>query len=764
MFPCCCLQASCADLCLTITLQDVDYSLDFSEAPTPNERGAGTLNDYLVDHALEQPWHVPYYGQNYTGLGLEWPDDHTPGVPLTLTPHSCQCIWRRREVTSCPSNYYTHVVYTYQDEETEEWYLCLGISNDYYSYDADRFDVIYTKKLDAVYEDCPECEGEGCEECDDTGQVISEETRCWWKQGLTHVLDHTRTVYPYSEDPVPGTPDFSGSTATIIATRGTTTCDIQPILSWDNYQYRQAYCTTDLNNYLNFVQVEIAGIKSYPQRTNGPGVILDITHDAGPDNNEWRITVGHWPAYGHLTGRTSDSEGVIWGVDMGKVPQSPKTCRVYWWSQQPYQTEWDPDDPCSDPPNEAGEGRVGQRTGVLATGTPPYLSISGGSGDPLPAQQSAPLMSDKFLRIVPEGNDRTDPAYYTSSEYGFQAPQPSDWNNIQPDPDTEEWTFGVEVGDYVEHGQCLAWLPIEGTFLLDPPKTWYDHDCNEWIYLARHPAAPDRYFRVRALQEIRELSGDWEFGWSVWINWSRPHGADVEYYLSNYMWGWSASTCCCPEDLAITRLYSDVFGLSAADNWRFAAGEVSLTCFTVPVPPGEVCTLLEYGQLEAQLGNFTACTVNLIGPVDIESFATTTFSKDSPVLIGPPSGLGTCSTNLETCYAVWDTPPAESWIIPDKITLHTGDPGVDGTANQYSGGGYIAQYAYWNSESGGYRTLLTDVAFSGVNGNTVTHAGLWKRGFFSGDTFIDGVALQGDTEFGVNGLIMLKDATKYPTE
>jgi hypothetical protein len=63
------------------------------------------------------------------------------------------------------------------------------------------------------------------------------------------------------------------------------------------------------------------------------------------------------------------------------------------------------------------------------------------------------------------------------------------------------------------------------------------------------------------------------------------------------------------------------------------------------------------------------------------------------------------------------------------LSLHTGDPGETGTANEVSGGSYARQTISFNAASGGSIAASAAVEFSGmpaVTGSSyVTHVGLW---------------------------------------
>lgn len=70
-----------------------------------------------------------------------------------------------------------------------------------------------------------------------------------------------------------------------------------------------------------------------------------------------------------------------------------------------------------------------------------------------------------------------------------------------------------------------------------------------------------------------------------------------------------------------------------------------------------------------------------------------------------------------------------------KLSLHTGDPGESGLLNEVSGGTgpYARQNATFNAASGGSSALSAPVAFPGMPGVVVSHAGVWDTaGVFIG--------------------------------
>lgn len=63
-----------------------------------------------------------------------------------------------------------------------------------------------------------------------------------------------------------------------------------------------------------------------------------------------------------------------------------------------------------------------------------------------------------------------------------------------------------------------------------------------------------------------------------------------------------------------------------------------------------------------------------------------------------------------------------------EVSLHTDDPGADGTANEVSGGGYSRQSPQFGSASDGTVGLTEPMEFSGPGETSVEYAGLWGDG------------------------------------
>lgn len=80
-------------------------------------------------------------------------------------------------------------------------------------------------------------------------------------------------------------------------------------------------------------------------------------------------------------------------------------------------------------------------------------------------------------------------------------------------------------------------------------------------------------------------------------------------------------------------------------------------------------------------------------------------------------------------------------LTADLLSLHSGDPGADGTANELSGGSYARQAATFNAANAGSRALNANVDFTCTANTSVTYLGVWKN---TGTVFLGSVALSGD--------------------
>lgn len=83
----------------------------------------------------------------------------------------------------------------------------------------------------------------------------------------------------------------------------------------------------------------------------------------------------------------------------------------------------------------------------------------------------------------------------------------------------------------------------------------------------------------------------------------------------------------------------------------------------------------------------------------------------------------------------------------NRASLHTGDPGENGTANEVVGGSYARQPISWGAASGGVVSPSAAVDFNGMPAVTVTHFGVWTAAgeFRGGGTCTNRTLLSGDT-------------------
>ena len=93
-------------------------------------------------------------------------------------------------------------------------------------------------------------------------------------------------------------------------------------------------------------------------------------------------------------------------------------------------------------------------------------------------------------------------------------------------------------------------------------------------------------------------------------------------------------------------------------------------------------------------------------------------------------------------------------ITVDRVSLHSGDPGTDGS-NYIAAGG--KQAATFNAAGSGERVLNADVAFTGMTASqAVTYWGAWLN---AGDVFKCGGPLTGDQAANAAGEYTLVGTT-----
>ena len=97
-------------------------------------------------------------------------------------------------------------------------------------------------------------------------------------------------------------------------------------------------------------------------------------------------------------------------------------------------------------------------------------------------------------------------------------------------------------------------------------------------------------------------------------------------------------------------------------------------------------------------------------------------------------------------------------VTVNQMSLHTGDPGASGTANEVTGGTtpYARQTCVFGAAAAGVRTLTTQVDFTGPSGGAATWIGLWNT---SGSVFQGADQLAGDATFNASGEFHVTTAT-----
>lgn len=98
-----------------------------------------------------------------------------------------------------------------------------------------------------------------------------------------------------------------------------------------------------------------------------------------------------------------------------------------------------------------------------------------------------------------------------------------------------------------------------------------------------------------------------------------------------------------------------------------------------------------------------------------------------------------------------------------RLRLHTDEPGINGTDNVYSGGGYADQTITWSTADGdGWRYLSNPTGFKGVATETITHATVWRYVSWVW-TCLGSAAIVGGT-FDSAGLLVFTKDTKIRYE
>lgn len=96
-------------------------------------------------------------------------------------------------------------------------------------------------------------------------------------------------------------------------------------------------------------------------------------------------------------------------------------------------------------------------------------------------------------------------------------------------------------------------------------------------------------------------------------------------------------------------------------------------------------------------------------------------------------------------------------VTINLLSLHDGDPGADGTANEIAG--VNRKPASFGAAVNGERTLEAEVTFTGgVQGQTVAYLGFWEDG--NPAIFKGAQAITGDTAFNSLGEFVISTGTK----
>lgn len=106
-------------------------------------------------------------------------------------------------------------------------------------------------------------------------------------------------------------------------------------------------------------------------------------------------------------------------------------------------------------------------------------------------------------------------------------------------------------------------------------------------------------------------------------------------------------------------------------------------------------------------------------------------------------------------YAIAALNQALDGITVDRVRLHTGDPGADGTGGTPLGAGTVA--ATFAAAASGERLLSSDVNFTGLGASAaVGYFSIWLN---AGTVFKGGFAITGDANANTAGEYTLKATT-----
>ncbi len=90
----------------------------------------------------------------------------------------------------------------------------------------------------------------------------------------------------------------------------------------------------------------------------------------------------------------------------------------------------------------------------------------------------------------------------------------------------------------------------------------------------------------------------------------------------------------------------------------------------------------------------------------------------------------------------------------DTLSLHSGDPGAAGTANEVTGGGYVRKNGVFAAATNAARALSADVDFSTPANQSVTYIGFWAGSVFRGSK-----AVTGDLSANASGQYRITNTT-----
>ncbi len=91
-------------------------------------------------------------------------------------------------------------------------------------------------------------------------------------------------------------------------------------------------------------------------------------------------------------------------------------------------------------------------------------------------------------------------------------------------------------------------------------------------------------------------------------------------------------------------------------------------------------------------------------------------------------------------------------ITITSASLHDGDPGPLGLANELTQATYQRQPVVFTSAVNGQRQLFENASFEVVTGPTITHIGYWDGSIFKASSDIPDIPISGDGEIILNSV------------